>query len=160
MFPPYSTSPPVTVSEILIFMFLRVDLDALSFSRTFLLKMPSLLPTSSNFPLHCMISNKDKCAGISLTLNKQAKPPAKQHHSLTSAPFLFLKIIYLFRLCWVLVAARGIFFCFSWRQAVFLVAACELLVAAYMWEFPDYGWNPGPLHWERGVLPAGPPGRS
>ena len=35
----------------------------------------------------------------------------------------------------------------------FLVVACEI------W-FPDQGSNPGPLHWERGVLATGPPGKS
>ena len=49
---------------------------------------------------------------------------------------LFLKIlIYLFRLGRVLVAACGIW-------------------------FPDQRLNLGPLHWERGVLPTGPPGKS
>ena len=71
-----------------------------------------------------------------------------------------------------------------------LVAACELLVVAcgllscgmrtpccsmqtsqlqhadsQLWhacriQFPDQGSNPGPLHWECGVLPTGPPGKS
>ena len=27
-------------------------------------------------------------------------------------------------------------------------------------QFPDQGLNPGPLHWEHGVLPTGPPGKS
>ena len=27
-------------------------------------------------------------------------------------------------------------------------------------EFPDQGSNPSPLHWECGVLPSGPPGKS
>ena len=27
-------------------------------------------------------------------------------------------------------------------------------------QFPDQGWNPGPLHWERGVPLTGPPGKS
>ena len=27
-------------------------------------------------------------------------------------------------------------------------------------QFPDQGLNPGPLHWEYGVLPTGPPGKS
>ena len=48
----------------------------------------------------------------------------------------FLKNIYLFIwLSWVLVAACGIY-------------------------FPDEGSNPGPLHWEHGVLTAGPPRKS
>ena len=33
-----------------------------------------------------------------------------------------------------------------------LVAACKLLVAACGIWFPDQELNPGPLHWERGVL--------
>ena len=39
-------------------------------------------------------------------------------------------------------------------------AACELLVAACGIQFPDQGSNPGPLHWECGVLATGPPGKS
>ena len=35
----------------------------------------------------------------------------------------------------------------------FLVAACGI-------QFPDQRWNPGPLHWERGFLTTGPPGKS
>ena len=27
-------------------------------------------------------------------------------------------------------------------------------------KFPDQGLNPGPLHWEHGVLDTGPPGKS
>ena len=27
-------------------------------------------------------------------------------------------------------------------------------------QFPNQGSNPGPLHWEHGVLPTGPPGKS
>ena len=43
----------------------------------------------------------------------------------------------------------------SLRHADFLVAAC-------MWDLvPQPGIEPGPpLHWERGVLPTGPPGKS
>ena len=48
----------------------------------------------------------------------------------------------------VLVAACGIF-----------VAACRLLVEACMQDLVPQ-LNPGPLHWERGVLPTGPPGKS
>ena len=39
-----------------------------------------------------------------------------------------------------------------------LVAAYELLAAACGIYFPDQGSNPGPLHWERGVLATGPRG--
>ena len=29
-----------------------------------------------------------------------------------------------------------------------------------MWDlFPDQGCNPGPLHWEHGILATGPPGK-
>ena len=40
------------------------------------------------------------------------------------------------------------------------VVACKLLVVACGIQFPDQGSNPGPLHWERGVLATGPPGKS
>ena len=40
-----------------------------------------------------------------------------------------------------------------WRTAT-------TLVAAYGVQFPDQGWNPGPLHLEHGVLDTGPPGKS
>ena len=38
-----------------------------------------------------------------------------------------------------------------------LGVACELLVAAYLWDLVP---RPGPLNWESGVLSAGPPGKS
>ena len=41
-----------------------------------------------------------------------------------------------------------------------LVAACELLVAAYGIQFPDQRLNPGPLHWDYRVPATGPPGKS
>ena len=63
--------------------------------------------------------------------------------------FLKKKFIYLFWLPWVLVAARGIFVVVR-RQ---LVAECRI-------QFPDQGSNPGPLHWEHGVLTTGPPGKA
>ena len=37
----------------------------------------------------------------------------------------------------------------------------DLLVATCMWDLvPPPGTEPGPLHWEHGVLPTGPPGKS
>ena len=36
----------------------------------------------------------------------------------------------------------------------------SLVVAVSGILFPDQGWNPGPLHWELGVLAPGPPGKS
>ena len=38
--------------------------------------------------------------------------------------------------------------------------ACKFLVVACWIYFPDQGSNPGPLHWEPGVLTTGPPGKS
>ena len=65
---------------------------------------------------------------------------------------LFLKI-YIFNLCiwpcWVLVATREIFSC-SMKT-----------LSCGIWDLvPDRGLNPGPLHWEQGVLAPGPPGKS
>ena len=40
------------------------------------------------------------------------------------------------------------------------VEACEPLVEACGIQFPDQKSNPGPLHWEHGVLAPGPPGKS
>ena len=40
-----------------------------------------------------------------------------------------------------------------------LAVACELLVATCGIQFPDQGSNPGPLHWECGVLATGSPGK-
>ena len=37
-----------------------------------------------------------------------------------------------------------------------LVVECKLLVAECGILFPDKGSNPGPLHWENGVLATGP----
>ena len=41
-----------------------------------------------------------------------------------------------------------------------LVMACELLVSACGIQFPHQGLNPGPLHWQYGVLAKGPPENS
>ena len=48
----------------------------------------------------------------------------------------------------------------SLRHAGALVVACRLLVVACGIQFPDQGWNLGPLHWERRVLPTGSSGKS
>ena len=52
--------------------------------------------------------------------------------------------------CFLLLVSAGV---------LSLVAACELLVAACKL-LSDQGWNPGPLHWEQGVLATGPPEKS
>ena len=71
--------------------------------------------------------------------------------------YLFLKIfIYLFGCARSQLQHTGS----SLPHAGSLVAACGLLVAAYGIQFPDQGSNPGPLHWERGILTTGPPGKS
>ena len=44
----------------------------------------------------------------------------------------------------------------AWSQLQYvgsLVAACRI-------QFPDQGWNPGPLHWQHGVLTTGPPDKT
>ena len=42
-----------------------------------------------------------------------------------------------------------------------LVTACwGLLAVAHRIQFREEGLNPGPLHWELGVLATGPPGTS
>ena len=63
---------------------------------------------------------------------------------------LFFNIYLCIWLHRVFVAAHGIF-----------IATCRLLVAACMRDLvPWPGSNPGHLHWERGVLPTVPPGKS
>ena len=62
-----------------------------------------------------------------------------------SSQLIILKSIYLFILKYLFI---------------YLAVARELLVAACGIELPDQGSNPGPLHWERGVLATGPPGKS
>ena len=49
---------------------------------------------------------------------------------------------------------------FSCGTRDFLAVACKLLLAACGIWFPDQGSNPGPLHWEHGVLATGPSGKS
>ena len=71
----------------------------------------------------------------------------------------FFNIYFLF----IYLAAPGLS-CITWdlRWGMWdlLVAAFELLVAARGIYFPDQGLNLGPLHWERGTLATGPPGKS
>ena len=66
--------------------------------------------------------------------------------------FLFLKnylFIYVFWLCWGLVAAHGIFTHGMWT------------LKSSMWDLvPDRGSNRGPLHWECGVLGTEPAEKS
>ena len=40
------------------------------------------------------------------------------------------------------------------------IQLCQVLAAAGRIQFPDQGVNPGPLHWEQGVLAIGPPKKS
>ena len=74
---------------------------------------------------------------------------------------LSFKKIFIYLFIWlhqVLLVACRIFSC--GMRDLFLVVACELLVAACRIQFPDQGWNPGPLHWKRRVLTTGPWGKS
>ena len=68
-------------------------------------------------------------------------------HLVLQSPFLKIFILFIW-LHWVLVVVWAIFI-----NMQTLAAACGI------W-FPDYGWNPGSLHWENGVLATGPPGKS
>ena len=71
--------------------------------------------------------------------------------------FIILIFIYLFIwLCWVLVAAGGIFVVVC---GIFTVA-CGIFSCSMRALVPWAGIEPGPLHWEYGVLNAGPPGKS
>ena len=68
--------------------------------------------------------------------------------------FLF-KLVCLFGLHWVLVAARGIF----GASRIFSFGMQTL--GCGMWDLvPWPGIKPRPLHWEGGVLATGPPGKS
>ena len=48
----------------------------------------------------------------------------------------------------------------SFWHSVSLVAACELLIAAYGIQFPDWGSVADLLHWEHRVLATRSPGKS
>ena len=61
--------------------------------------------------------------------------------------------------------------CLSFKKYLFIYLAVlglncclqglqGLQLCCWMWDWlPDQGWNPVPLHWERGVLATGPPGK-
>ena len=57
----------------------------------------------------------------------------KCHHLLSCSPGIFLNV-------------------FLWL--------CQVLVVACRIYFPKQGLNPGPLHWEGGIVATGPPGKS
>ena len=67
-----------------------------------------------------------------------------------STSFLLFKKHSFVWLCWVSVVACRVFFsCGMW-----ILSCC-------IWDqYPDQGWNPGPLHWKLGVSPTVPPGKS
>lgn len=46
------------------------------------------------------------------------------------------------------------------RHTGSLVVAREILAVARGIRFPDQRSNPGPLHWDYGILTTGPPGKS
>ena len=87
-------------------------------------------------------------------------PPISTHSNLVSIHLYFIfKNIYLFIwLRWVLVVACQLLSCGMqppqlWHVNSQLWHACGI-------QFPDQRSNPGPLHWECGVLSTVPPGKS
>ena len=87
-------------------------------------------------------------------------------------PFFFFYSYLVSQLFGVLVVAPGLLSCGTWAPQLWhansqlwhmgsLVVAFELLVVhACGIQFPDQVSNPGPLHWEHGVLSTVPPGKS
>ena len=56
-----------------------------------------------------------------------------------------------------------LFLCYPIKKKTYLAAIypfIQVLAAACGIQLPDQGLNPGPLHWERGVLTTGPPRKS
>ena len=75
-------------------------------------------------------------------------PPLSQPQTTTNLLYVFF---FYFNVCLFGCAGSQL------RLAGFLVVACELLVAASCGiQFPDWGSNPGSLHWECGVLTPAP----
>ena len=64
--------------------------------------------------------------------------------------FFFYSFLFIW-LCWVLVAARGLFSCSMWDLFSLWHVGSRSLAR---------DWTPGPLHWELRVLATGPPGKS
>ena len=62
-----------------------------------------------------------------------------------------------YRLEKVYIVFCAVLRCSTWDL---LAAVCKLLVATRGLQFPDQGSNPGPLHWEHGVLATGQPVKS
>ena len=56
----------------------------------------------------------------------------------------------------LLLANRSIYICL--HSYLFITWLCRVLVAEYRIQFPDQGWNLGPLRWQR--VATGPPGKS
>ena len=69
-------------------------------------------------------------------------------------------------ICRIMILCQGTvehgladFFCKVFFNIYFFIwLCCVLVVAVGIW-FPDQEWNPGPLHWECGILAMGPPGK-
>ena len=63
------------------------------------------------------------------------------------------------RACFISFCKKKFIYLF-WQQWV-LVMACDIFFSCSMWDLvPWPGSNPGPLHWELGVLATEPPGKS
>ena len=87
---------------------------------------------------------------------------SKYNYSIISCFCFYLFI----RLPWVLAVAQGVFDLHCSNQDLLLVA-CKLLHAACKFpaearavQFPDWGQNLGPLHWEHRLVATAPPGKS
>ena len=72
--------------------------------------------------------------------------------------FFFLIFVYSLQLCQVLAAVHGIFSLVECR--IFFYLWHVKFLEAYGISFPDKESHLGRLHWLRGVLATGPPGKS
>ena len=109
---------------------------------------------------HCLafLDTKDGPHHCSSRFRHSIPLPMCTIFSLLNSSFsmaLFLSSIYVslfIWLCQVSVEACGIF-CLHCSTRSLSVASCRI-------QFSDQGLNPGPMHWEPGVLAIGPPGKS
>ena len=113
-----------------------------------------------NINAHCIdLSLRIKWTYIDIYKGLGVVPDNKSYSMKSFLRPSFLKHLVLF--IWphqVWVVAQGV--CdLSYSTQDLLVAACKLLVTAHGVQFPDQGSNPSLLHWDRGVLATGPPGK-
>ena len=91
-------------------------------------------------------AQRGRVTGLEYSASPEQGPSRMRVSFLLIIGFLKYIFIWLLRVlaaaCEIFIVACGIFSCSTWGLA------------------PDQGSNPGPLHWERGVLTTGPPGKS